>query len=154
MKESVRAELDMWVEDPQFIELFELILNQGASANSFIQQLLEWASKFIDPKQRQLRLQAFAVVNRLPLWAPRTKNAILMRAYRNSPTNTFCPNPEHSWRNSEASDIEKLEHLLFFYQKTCKYVLDKEDAVTAMAFQSNVSIAVADAYYTKTSKNI
>ena len=31
VKERVRAELDMWVDEPEFIELFEFILNQGAS---------------------------------------------------------------------------------------------------------------------------
>ena len=49
------------------------------------------------------------------------------------------------------SDIEKVEHLLFFYQKTCKHVLDKDDAVAAMAFQSNVAIAAVDAYITNKS---
>ena len=152
VKELVRAELDMWVDDADFIELFEFILNQGGSKNTYMTQLLEFGEKFVDPKQRQLRLAAFQTVNKLPVWAPRTKNAIIMRAYRKPPSNTYCPLPEAFWRSSADADIEKLEQILLFYQKTCKYVLDKNTAVAAMAFQSNVAIAAVDAYITRHSK--
>ena len=60
---KVRGELDIFVDEPEFIELFELVLNLGANKATHIPLFLGFASKLIDPKKRQLRLQAFAMVN-------------------------------------------------------------------------------------------
>ena len=67
VREKVRAELDMYVDMPGFIDLFESVVNMGANKNPFIPMLLEFGAKFVDPKQRQLGLQAFAEVNKVPL---------------------------------------------------------------------------------------
>ena len=85
VREKVRVELDMYVDLLGFIELFEFVVNMGAKKNQFIPQLLELGSKFVDPKQRQLSLQAFAEVHRVPVQYPRVKIAMVMRAYRKPP---------------------------------------------------------------------
>ena len=54
----------------------------GANKRPFVPQLLEFGSKFVDHKQRQLSLQAFAEVNKVDLEYPRVKIAMIMRAYR------------------------------------------------------------------------
>ena len=82
VREKVRGELDLYVDLLGFMDLFEFVVNMGANKNSFIPQLLEFGSKFVDPKQRQLSLQACAEVNKLPLEAPRSKLAMIVRAYR------------------------------------------------------------------------
>ena len=69
-REKVRAELDMYVDLLGFIDLFEFVVNMGANNNPFIPQLLEFGSKFVDHKQRQLSLQAFAEVNKVGLQFP------------------------------------------------------------------------------------
>ena len=89
--------MDMYVDSPEFIDLFEFVVMLGADKNTHIRQLLEFGSVFVDQKQRAFRLQAFAVANQLPLSAPRCKLAILMRAYRKAPTRTWCPTPEPAW---------------------------------------------------------
>ena len=48
VKEKVRHELDLWVDDADFIELFEFAINLGATKNTFVGCLCEWASKFAD----------------------------------------------------------------------------------------------------------
>ena len=101
VKEKVRHELDMYVDMPEFIDIFEFVVNMGANKNGFIKQLLDFGSTFVDQKQRALRLQAFAVANQLPLNTPRCKLAMLMRAYRKPPTRTWCPTPEAAWTRSK-----------------------------------------------------
>ena len=70
----------MYVDLPGLIGLFEFVVNMGANKNQFIPQLLEFGSKFVDPKLRQLSLQAFAEVNKVSLEFPRVKIAMLLRA--------------------------------------------------------------------------
>ena len=97
VKAKVRGELDFCVDDPDFMELFEFVISLGADKNSYVKGLLDWASKFADPKSRQLRLSAYGAVNRLPIWAVRVKVALIQRAYRKDPQNLYCPNPEQFW---------------------------------------------------------
>ncbi len=97
VKEKVRKELDMFVDDPEFIALFEFVVSQGASKGGFVSDLIAFGSKFVNQKTRQLRLGAFAEANKLPLTAPRVKNAMIMRAYRKTPAMKYCPSPEAAW---------------------------------------------------------
>ena len=67
IKANVRGEFDIFVDEPEFIELFEFVLNLGANKATHIPFVLEFGSNFIAPKKRQLRLQTFVIVNMLPL---------------------------------------------------------------------------------------
>ena len=100
VKAKVRHELDMYVDQAEFIDLFDFVVSMGAGKNSFIKLILEFGSMFVDQKQRQLRLCAFAEVNKMPLETPRCKIAVLMRAYRMPPARTWCPTPEPAWGRS------------------------------------------------------
>ena len=94
IRERVRMELDLYVDQPGFIDLFEFVVNMGANINQWIPQLLKFGEKFVDAKHRQLSLQAFAEVNKIGLQFPRTKIAMLMRSYKKPPIRTLCPVPE------------------------------------------------------------
>ena len=107
VREKVRSELDIWVDDPDFIEAFDFVINLGATKNTFVASLLEWASMFADPKKRQLRLTAYAEANKLPIWAPRMKRALIQRAYRKQPTHGFCPGPEALWGKAPPRSIAR-----------------------------------------------
>jgi len=91
VKDRVRDELDSWLLDPEFIDLFDFVVTMGFQAAGFIGELLDFAATFVDPKQRKLRLSAFATVNRMPTTTPRSKMAVIMRAYRKPPNRTWCP---------------------------------------------------------------
>ena len=70
VREKVRLELDMYVDMPGFIDLFEFVVNMGANDDISIPQLLEFGSKLVDQRVRQLALVAFAEVNKVHLSYP------------------------------------------------------------------------------------
>ena len=52
VKDRVRDELDIWVLDPEFIDLFEIVVTMGGQAAGLIGELLDFAATFVDFKQR------------------------------------------------------------------------------------------------------
>ena len=50
VREKVRVELDIYVDLPGFMDVFEFVVNMGANKNPFIPQLLEFGRQFVDPK--------------------------------------------------------------------------------------------------------
>ena len=154
VKEMLRGELDMYVDDPDFIELYDFVINLGAGRNTFISGFLEWASKFVDPKQRKLRLSAFAEANKIPVWAPRTKVAVIQRAYRKTPSRTICPNPEAAWGRAAGVEVELIEQVLCYYQAECKDIVGALGPVQSLAFLANVGIASTEAFIAPRVKNV
>ena len=49
-------ELDLCADSPEFIDLFEFVVSMGANKNTFIKQLLDFGSQFVDQKHRAFRL--------------------------------------------------------------------------------------------------
>ena len=86
IKDKLRNELDTYVDEPEFIELFQTVVDLGANTASFLPELMEFGSKLVNSKTRQLRLNAFSAINKIPTEFPRTKVAVLKRAYRKNPT--------------------------------------------------------------------
>jgi len=88
---------------------------------------------------------AFAEVYKLPLAAPRSKIAVLMRAYRKEPSRGFCPSPEAAWARLEAESILRLEQLLHYFHVTLMPILEKMTESARRALLSNVSLVAAEA---------
>ena len=99
-------------------------------------------------KQRQLRLAAFAEASKLPLQTPRTKVAMITRAYRKPPSKTWCPVPESTWGKSAPQDLQQLEVLLHYFQVTCKPAVAAMDSQLKAALHANVACAAAEAFIT------
>ena len=148
VKEKVRGELNMYVDMPGFIDLFEFVINMGAGKNTFIQQLLDFGSKFVDPKQRQLSLNTFAEVNKLPLTVPRSKLALVMRAYRKQPHRGWCPTPEPAWATREPASLHHLEAVLHFLHGTCKPAVAGMQTMELASLLANANCAATEAYIT------
>ena len=148
VKEKVRGELHMYVDMPGFIDLFEFVVNMGAGKNTFIQQLLDFGSKFVDPKQRQMSLAAFAEVNKLPLTVPRVKLGLIMRAYRKPPHRCWCPTPEAAWATREANSLQQLEAVLHFLHNTCKPAVAGMPTLELAVILANAHCAATEAYIT------
>ena len=147
VREKVRAELDMYVDLPGFIDLVEFVVNMGANTNVFIPTLLEFGAKFVDPKQRQLSLQAFAEVNKVPLQYPRVKIAMLMRASRTPPNRTWCPPPEPAWnQQAKTYAMPKLEAVLHYFQWSCKPAVAGMPSLQLASLSANVACAAAAAF--------
>ena len=118
----------------------------GANKSPFIQQLLEFGSKFVDPTQRRLSLQAFCEVNKLPLEVPRVKLAMVMRAYRKPPNKSWCRSPEPAWSARNIHSLQKLEAVLHYFQNTCKPAVAGMPPLQLAALSANVHCAAADAF--------
>ena len=114
--------------------------------------LLDFGSKFVDSKHRQLRLSAFSTPNKMGDGLPRCKTAIMMRAYRLKPVHGYCPAPENAWAKQERSSLEKLEALLFYYHTTCKATFEKMADSERAELLSNIFVAAAEGFIKRKAK--
>ena len=96
VKERVRKELDTYVDEPDFMDLFDFLVGVGAGVNSYIEGLLDFGSRFVDAKLRRLRLGAFAEAGKIDDRCPRVKIAVLKRAYRKKQPRDFAQAPRVS----------------------------------------------------------
>ena len=116
----MRDELGIWVIDPEFIDLFEFVVTLGGQTAGFIGELLELAATFVDSKQRQLRLVAFAKVNKMLAQTPRSKIAVLVRADRKPPSRTWRPCPESFWAKEDKGTRLLPEQALLHFSGACR----------------------------------
>ena len=93
-----------------------------------------------------LPLRAFAEVNKLPLDMPHVKVAILMRAYRKNPQDTWCPSPNTLWSSRDAQSLAKLEWVLHYFMSTCKAAVAAMPDMKQAALIANVNFAAAEAF--------
>ena len=136
----------MWVLDLESIDLFELVVHMGGASAGFIDELLDFAGLFADSKQRQLRLLAFAVLNKMPTETPRAKIAVLMRAYRTTPNKTHCPCPEGWWSKEDMSTPGISEQVLHYFQGTCRSAVADMPLPTQHTFKANTHVLATEAY--------
>jgi hypothetical protein len=146
VKNRVCDELDTWVLEPELIDLFDFVVSMGGRDAGFINELLDFACTFVDSKQRQLRLSAFALVNKMPQQTPRAKIAVLMRAYRNMPNKTYCPCPEGWWPREDMAHLVVLEQVLHYLQGTCKSAVADMPLPKQHTFKANTHVLAAEAY--------
>ena len=147
VKEKLRHELDYYVDEPEFIEMFEFVVSVGANQSTYIKELLEFGDRFVDSKYRSLRLNAFTEVNKMPATCPRSKVAVLKRAYRKKPSYGYCPSPEASWGKIPEADLKDLEDLLQFFHVECQpAVAEAIPGTLVAAYTSNVDVAASEAF--------
>ena len=147
VKAAVRLELDVIVDEPEFVELFEFVISLGGAKNTYIPGLILFAERYVDQKKRQLRLQAFGEINKMPAECPRTKIATLKRAYRQDPSHGFCPVPESRIVQSTLVEMRSLEDLLQFFHVTMSTaVAGLGDLHARIAFLANVDVSAVGAY--------
>ena len=130
VREAARAQLGSFVDELDFVELFEFLIHCGVGNNTFVDDLLRFGSKFVDSKKRQLRLSAFAQANKMNDAAPRTKIAVIKRAYRKQPKDCVCPSPEPAWGDAPWDLLQLLTRLLRFSMCCAKH------SANAMSYRS------------------
>ena len=147
VKEKVRSELDYYVDEPEFIEMFDLVISLGANTSGYVKELLDFGDRFVDSNYRMLRLCAFTEVQKMPADCPRSKIAVLKRAYRKKPQYGYCPSPEPQWGNAQKEDLLDLEHLLQYFHVQCESavaeVIPREEK---LVFLSNVDVGACEAF--------
>ena len=65
VKAAVRSQLDVIVDEVEFQRVFDFVFDLRNKDNAFIPDLLDFCSRFVDQKQRQLRLGAFVEANKI-----------------------------------------------------------------------------------------
>ena len=150
VRDRVQHQLDTAVDDPDLPAVFEFLISLGVGVNSYVDDFLDYASKFVDSKKRQLRLVAFLMVNQIAEQAPWTKVAVLKRAYRKKPASGFCPSPESTWGSCPLQLIEILEELLRYFHVACAQSFQSLPLGARAKTMANVDISAAEAFYQQT----
>jgi hypothetical protein len=147
VRDRVRAQLHTAADDPDLQEVFEFLISNGVGRNPYVDQLMEWTQTYVDSKKRQLRFSAFAVINKMFDQAVWTKPAVIKRAYRQKPTNGFCPSPEAAWGEFPWLHVQTLEDILRFFHVSCKDSMDKLKPQSRIQLLGNIDIAATDAFW-------
>ena len=153
VRDAVRAQLDGDADDIDFPEIFGFLMSLGVGQNSYVDDMLDFAGKFVDSTKRRLRFSAFGVVNAVCAECPWTKVALIKRAYSKDPRNGFCPNPETQWGNWPLNLMEPLEILLrFAHSTTCLRGLEGLPETQRSGLLGAIDVAAADAFYSAMTK--
>ena len=147
VRDRVRSQLHTVADDPDLPEVFDFLISNGVGRNTYIDHLLEWASRFVDSKKRQLRFAAFAPLNKMCDKAIWSKMAAVKGAYRKQPNNGFCPSPEPTWAEFSWDHLQKLEDLVRFFHGSCKVLVDKMQPHSQIQLLGNIDIAAAEAFW-------
>ena len=153
VRDKLREELPLIIDDPDFLEVFEFLISTGAGKNSYVSNLFDYTGTFVDSNLRRLRLSAFGVVNKMDATCQWTKIAALKRAYRTKPHNRYCQSPETDWIKVPQSRMHMLEELLRFFHVTCKDMMSKLSAPSQIKIQGNIDCISADSFYKTVTKN-
>ena len=112
-REAMMVTYPDMVQDAEFVNVFKLVIDLGADRAPFLASLQSFASKFVNPQVRRLRLNAFSSAAGLPLECPRLKIAVLKWAYSQEPKFGFCPVPDCGKINHlPSSAVEYVESVL------------------------------------------
>ena len=149
VRDRVRGTIGTTADDPDLPEVFEFLLSAGVTSNTYVDELLQWTAVFVDSKKRQLRYQAFAVLNRIDARVVWTKMSVVKRAYRKRPVHGFCPSPEPAWGEFRWTQLHHLEEMLRFFHVSCKSLVE---AATWPAYDrikcwGNVDCTAAEAFF-------
>ena len=147
IREKLRHIIPTFVDEPEFKEFFEFVINLGAHKAQYIPDLLKFGSRFVNQKHRQLRLHAFAEVNKINMQCPRAKIAAIKRSYRKNPSYGFCPAPEPKFHKANVASLLHLEELLHYFHQFCHAAVAALGAEhIQQAFLANVDVAAAEAF--------
>jgi hypothetical protein len=123
IQEKLAQSMSAVAYDPDFINVFKLVIQCGADEWGIIEFFCDFLVKFVDPARRRLRLTGFSVVtDNIPEAAPLVRIAALLHAYCQPPKNQFCEPPDrYVWKalSTKHGNIIQLmnELLMFFYTK-------------------------------------
>ena len=144
---AMRVQLDTFVDEPEFVELFDFVINLGATKQTFISGLIEFASAYVNQKKRRLRLSSFSEVNQMPPDRPRSKVAVIKRAFRKQPVHCYCPTPETRWKTFTSASLRDLEELLHYFHEEQKHIVALLPESQRILFLANVDVTAADAMF-------
>lgn len=147
IKAGLRTQLETFVDEPEFIEMFDFVVKLGANRNSYLPNFLKFTSKCVSSKFRRLRLQTCTVLNKCKA-GPLGKIALAKRSLRSKPgPGGHCPAPESELEKRSEAEFYLLEQILLFFHQDCKAAVAAavpEEEQTF--FFANVDGVAADAF--------
>ena len=85
VRENARKHLGHVVDDLEFVDVYDFCNQLGIGRNSYVPDLLDFMSQWVDSKKRRLKYSAFADANKLGADVPRTKLALIKSCYKRKP---------------------------------------------------------------------
>ena len=147
VKDALQHELDHWVQEEHFISTFEFVVNMGGLAYPFVPWILWYAEAFVNPRLRKLRLEAFAILNKMGMDKPWTKVSVLCRMLRADTKMGWCPCPDTWWgADVEQAWLISVEDMLVYCLGVCKDAVASMPLLQQNAWKANTCIACADTY--------
>ncbi len=147
VKAAVAGELDVLLEDPDLIEMFDLIISLGSHKQTYLQEIRDWGSRFVNQKKRRMRLNGFKVLNDMPLKYPRAKVAVFKLTYKGIPTLGYVKSPDVWWTKVKHELLDKLEQALHYFHITCKASVEAlPSEFDRSAFLGSVDVSLAQAF--------
>ena len=122
------------VDHPDFHHCYRLCLDVGGSDSIHLQNLYDFTQVFVNPKLRNLRWEAYAMVAPLPCVLPRFKVALIKWTWKQNPVRGYCPvppnvaprvNPTSPTNLRDA--IDDMEHAMTILTMDVAPVMDKEE---------------------------
>jgi hypothetical protein len=147
VRESLRATLDVMVDEPEFVEMFDFVVRMGADKNSYLPEFLKFTSKCVSSQFRRIRLQTFAVLNKFKA-GPLSKVALCKRSLRSKPgAGGMCPTPEPALEKRSEYEFQHLEDVLLYFHTDCQAAVAAviPDGERSLFF-ANIDVAAADAW--------
>ena len=154
VKESLRSALDVMVDDPEFVEMFDFVVRMGADKNTYLPEFLKFTSKCVSSQFRRLGLQTFAALNKCKA-GPLSKVALCKRSLRSKPgAGGYCPAPESELEKRSEGDFQNLEDALLFFHRDCRAAVAALIPEGEMPlFLGNVDCSAAEAFVKTDSKH-
>jgi len=147
VKQSVAAELKEFVKREAFVEMFEYVINMGANNAPFIPALVDFTSVWVNSELTKLPLAAFKEANKLSNDFPRTKLAVIYRAYMMTPNSQgYVPVPESSWARVTKPTLSKLEELLKYWDVQVRQSIASMEPTMAQYVNASAATNAAAAF--------
>ena len=151
VRAAVASQLDVMADDPDLVELFDLVISLGGAQAKFIAKLQAWASVLLDQSRRRMRLAGFKVVNGISDDKPNCKSAAIKLAYRGDVTNGYVQNPDRQWeQKDQEQELCYLEQALRYIHDTCQQSIScMPSAYDQTRFLASADCSLAHAWLTQ-----
>ena len=142
---QLRETLPQYADDDGFLDLHSFVVDMGGFRANYLEDILSFHEKFVDPMVRRIRLSSLAVVNLFPLEFPHLKIASVKFMYRElKVVMRFCqPLPQKPIKQLvEDKDLREAsvltEDILRFFHVDCQDPLNAHAKAVAIKFYGNL----------------
>ena len=141
----VRETMPEFTSDKNFIDLYAFVVDLGGAQSMFLDDLKAFHQKFVNPKVRRVRLEAFAAANALPIEYPHLKVALMKHVYVDAKvSHGYCGSVSAKAMKTLAGTAAGCnasavaEQILRFFHVDCKEAFKNHDGGILIKFLGNL----------------